>query len=65
MAEEIVSLLNKLSPEKRVRKIGRVYVLPYSREDLRSVFDTLFNAESNLQVLLNTTVVSVKKQVKK
>ena len=61
MAEEIVSLLNKLSPEKRVRKIGRVYVLPYSREDLRSVFDTLFNAESNLQVLLNTTVVSVKK----
>lgn len=61
MAEEIVSLLNKLSPEKRVKKIGRVYVLPYSREDLRSVFDTLFNAESNLQVYLNTTVLSVKK----
>lgn len=61
MAEEIVSLLKKLSPENKVKKIGRVYVLPYSRESLRSVFNTLFNAESNLQVYLNTTVVSVKK----
>lgn len=61
MAEEIVSLLNKLSPENKVKKTGRVYVLPYSREDLRSIFDTLLSAEPNLQVLLNSTVVSAKK----
>lgn len=61
IAAEVVSLLNKLCPDNKVKKIGRVYVLPYSREDLRSVFDSLLNAEPNLQSLLNTTVVSVKK----
>jgi FAD dependent oxidoreductase len=61
LAGEVVAILHTLSPEKTVKKIGRVYVLPYSREDLRSVFDSLCRAESNLQVCLNTNVVSVRK----
>jgi hypothetical protein len=61
LAGEVVSLLNALSPDKTVQKMGRVYVLPYSREDLRTVFDFLCRAESNLQVCLNTNVVSVKR----
>ena len=61
LSREVVSLLNSLSPERSVKKIGRVYVLPYSREDLRSVFGSLCRAEPNLQVCLDAKVVSVKK----
>lgn len=61
LAQEIVSLLNKLSPDNTIKKIGKVYVLPYAREDLRSVFDELFSNEPDLDVYLGTTVVSVKK----
>jgi hypothetical protein len=60
MSREIVSLLNKLSPEKKVQKIGKVYVLPYATENLKSVFNTLSNSESNLEIYLNTSIVSVK-----
>lgn len=61
LASEIVSLLNKFAPQNTMKKIGRVYVLPYSREDLSSVFAELFSAEPKLDVYLNTAVVSVKK----
>ncbi|OGW30430.1 MAG: hypothetical protein A2X59_07040 [Nitrospirae bacterium GWC2_42_7] len=61
LAQEIVCMLNKLSPDKTVKKIGRVYVLPYSRDDLKSVFDKLLSAEPNLEVYLETAVESVKK----
>lgn len=61
LAREVVALLNTLSPDRSVKKIGKVYVLPYSREDLRSVFSSLCRAEPNLQVCLDTTVISAKK----
>jgi len=62
IAREVVSLLNNLSPHKTVKKIGQVYVLPYAREDLRSVFNSLCLNEPNLTVLFNATAVSVKKK---
>jgi hypothetical protein len=65
LAGEMVAALHTLSPDKTVKKIGRVYVLPYSGEDLRSVFDSLCHAESNLQLCVNTNVVSVRKSGEK
>ncbi|PJA83745.1 MAG: hypothetical protein CO147_00460 [Nitrospirae bacterium CG_4_9_14_3_um_filter_44_28] len=65
LAQEIVALLHKLSPDRTVKKIGRVYVLPYSRDELRSVFDQLFCAEPDLDVHLDTSVVSVNKKEEK
>ena len=64
IAREAVSLLNNLSPQKTIKKIGQVYVLPYSREDLAKVFTSLCRNEKNLTVLFNTTAVSVKKKNK-
>lgn len=59
---EIVSLLNNLSPQRTIKKIGQVYVLPYHREDLRSVFSSLSHREKNLTLFYNATAVSVEKQ---
>jgi len=65
LSREVVALLNALSPDKTVQKMGRVYVLPYSREDLRTVFDSFCRAESNIEVCPDTTVVSVSKSGEK
>src|SRR4030067_3822858 len=62
IVREIVGLLNKFSPQKTIKKIGQVYVLPYSREDLAKVFTSLCRNEKNLTVLFNATAVSVKKK---
>jgi hypothetical protein len=62
LAGEVVALLNALSPDKTVQKMGRVYVLPYFREDLRSVFDSLCRAESNIEVCQDTRVLAVKRK---
>jgi len=62
IVREIVALLKELSPEKQKKKMGLVYVLPYRREDLLSVFNSLCNNESKLTVSLNTTALSVKKK---
>lgn len=59
IVSEIAALLNKLSPKKTIKKVGLVYVLPYSREDLLSVLNSLCYNEPDLTVLRNTTVVSV------
>jgi hypothetical protein len=59
MVHEIVGLLNNLSPDKTIKKIGQVYVLPYYREDLRSVFTSLCEKETNLTVFYNAFAVSV------
>src|SRR4030066_655025 len=64
IVREIVGLLNKFSPQKPIKKIGQVYVLPYSREDLAKVFTSLCRNEKNLTVLFNTAAVSVKKKNK-
>ena len=62
IVREIAERLNKLSPQKMIKKIGLVYVLPYSREDLLSVFNSLCYNEPDLTVLQNRTVVSVEKK---
>ncbi|MBI5664924.1 MAG: FAD-dependent oxidoreductase [Nitrospirae bacterium] len=61
IVREVVTRLQKLSPGNTIKKIGQVYVLPYSREDLASVFNSMCCAEDKLFVMLNTTAVSVKK----
>ncbi|MFZ3138104.1 MAG: FAD-dependent oxidoreductase [Thermodesulfovibrionales bacterium] len=62
IVREIVGLFKKVSPQRTIIKIGQVYVLPYSRDDLRAVLTTLCHNESTLTVLHNTTAVSVEKE---
>ena len=62
IVREIVGLFKKASPRRTIKKMGQVYVLPYSRDDLRTVLTTLCHNESTLTVLHNTTAVSVKKE---
>jgi len=59
MVREVVGLLLKHSPEKSMQKIGKVFVLPYKREGLCKVLETLCNDEKNLSMLLETAVISV------
>jgi hypothetical protein len=61
IVREIVGNLCALSPHLIVKKIGMVYVLPYSREDLRNVFSSLCAGESLLSVYDVTTAISVEK----
>jgi hypothetical protein len=62
IVREIVALLNTLSPRRTVKKIGKVYVLPYSSEGLQSALALLCSAEKNLTVLHNAEAVSVTKR---
>jgi hypothetical protein len=61
IARELVALLNRRSPQRTIKKIGRVYVLPYSSEDLQSALTSLCSAEKNISVLQNTAAVAVTK----
>jgi len=62
IVREIVGRLLQLSPRNKIKKIGQVYVLPYARDDLSSVFNSMCRAEDKLSVMLNTIAVSVKKK---
>jgi hypothetical protein len=62
IVREIVGLFNKVSPQRTIKKIGQIYVLPYSRDDLRTVLADLCHNESTLTVLHNTTAASVEKE---
>ncbi len=62
IVREVVSRLDQLSPQNKIKQVGQVYVLPYSRADLASVFNSMCLAEDRLTVMLNTTAVSVKKR---
>jgi hypothetical protein len=62
IVREIVGLFNKVTPQRTIKKIGQVYVLPYSREDLRTVLTALCHNESTLTVLHDATAVSVEKE---
>jgi len=62
IVREIVDLLYDISPHRTIRKIGQVYVLPYSREDLRSVFTSLCMKEPKLSVHYSTKAISVEKK---
>ncbi len=62
ITSEIVTALSKLSPKKRIVRMGKVYVLSYSRFNLQYALNSLCLGESNLSVALNTTAVSVAKE---
>ena len=51
---EIVERLTQTAPEKKVKKIGQVYVLSYSYTDLQTVLATLCAAEKKLTVMKET-----------
>ncbi len=62
IVREIVALLGDMSPHRTIKKIGQVYVLPYSREDLRTVFSSLCRKEPKLSIHYNTEAISVEKK---
>ena len=61
MAEEVASSLRLRSPEKKIEKVGKVYVLPFSRDDLGSLLSSLCSSESSLEVRSSASVRSVQK----
>lgn len=56
IVEEIVSALLETS---EVKKIGKVFTLPYSAKQLLSVLERLCSHEANLQIMLNGAITSV------
>ena len=62
IVREAADRLQKISPEKKVQKIGKVFVLPYAREALRSLLTALCAAEQNLDVLYSSSTTSVTMQ---
>ncbi len=59
LAREIEQSLRRLSPERSIKRIGQVHVLPYSRDDLQSVLSALCDAEKSLTVLRNSEATMV------
>lgn len=62
IVREIIALLNERSPQRTIKKIGQVYVQPYSSDDLQSVLMSLCSAEKNIKLLHNTAAVAVTKR---
>jgi hypothetical protein len=62
MTANVVSLLNKLAPERRIRRLGRVFVLPFRPDDLKTVLQSLCSNETKLTVLTGTEVTAVEKK---
>lgn len=48
LTAEIVARLKKIAPEKEIRKLGQVFVLPFAGEDLQTVLISLCEGEVNL-----------------
>jgi hypothetical protein len=59
IVREIAALVNLSSPQKSVKKIGQVYVLPYSPDDLQKALSELCGAEKNLILLHEAAAVEV------
>ncbi len=59
IVREITAGLKRLAPGTNIRKIGRVYVLPFSTGDLVSVFRALSENTDRLVLLYNTRALSV------
>jgi len=56
---EVCSKLQKLDPAKKITRIGKVYVLPYSAKVLMKVFISLIQKEKGMKVLKDCRAVSV------
>lgn len=59
IVREIIALLNKRSPQRTMKKMGQVYVQPYSSDDLQSELTSLCSAEMNIHAVHNTAAVAV------
>ena len=62
IVRELVALLNNRRPQRTVKKIGQVYVLPYSRDDLQSALMSLCSAEKKMTMLHEAAAVAVTRQ---
>lgn len=62
IAREITALLRKASPKNEIRKMGQVFVLPYTRDDLQSVLTSLCDGEKELSTLLGHAVMSAERE---
>jgi hypothetical protein len=60
IAGEITTLLSRVAPERKIKKIGQVYVLPYAPDNLQSALLLLCSAEKNLTVLRSSAATAVK-----
>ena len=60
IAAEISAKLRQLAPERRIQRMGKVHVLPFSTRDLVSVLQSLSEGEKALEVLYDTRAVSVR-----
>lgn len=56
---EVCSKLQKLDPTKKITRIGKVYVLPYSAKVLMKAFTSLIQKEKGMKVLKDCRAVSV------
>ncbi len=59
LVREIVDRLGSASPRKKLRRMGKVFVLPCASEGLKSVLTVVTEAEPNLAVRLGWEVTSV------
>ncbi|HUI45037.1 MAG TPA: FAD-dependent oxidoreductase [Nitrospirota bacterium] len=62
LVREVAALLLKYSPRTKIQKIGRVYVLPYEREGLRTVLESLCRNENRLTVMRENAAASIERQ---
>jgi hypothetical protein len=62
IAAEICGKLKRLAPERRVQRMGKVHVLPFSIRDLVSILRSLSEEEKNLEVFYETEAVSVRRE---
>jgi hypothetical protein len=59
LVRQIAALLQEAAPEKTVKKIGQVYVLPYTSESLQSVLTALCSREKDIATLRGHAVVEI------
>jgi hypothetical protein len=60
IAAEICTGLKRLAPDQSVEQMGKVYVLPYSREDLTTIIRSLSEGAPSLGAWYDTRAISAK-----
>jgi FAD dependent oxidoreductase len=58
LTREIARKLLQASPGRTIRKAGRVYLLPYDRDELAALLGSLCSGESRLELLRNCTATA-------
>lgn len=62
LAKEVILQLQKLNPQNKFTRIGKLPAFFFRSENLGSILGKLLNKEKNLQVFYNCEVVNVKKE---